>query len=53
MLLSLLGVLEDGSLVVCRLTDAVRTYTEIPLDLKGDGTVAIRMQPNSFAIVEW
>ena len=37
----------------CHLTDAVRTYTEVPLDLKGDGTVLVRMQPNSFAIVEW
>jgi len=37
----------------CHLTDAVRTYTEVPLDLKGDGTAAIRMQPNSFAVVEW
>jgi len=37
----------------CLLTDAVRTYTEVPLDLKGDGTAVIRMQPNSFAIVEW
>ena len=37
----------------CHLTDAVRTYTEVPLDLKGDSTALIRMQPNSFAIVEW
>ena len=37
----------------CHLTDAVRTYTEVPLDLKGDGTAVIRMQPNSFAIVEF
>ena len=37
----------------CHLTDSVRTYTEVPLDLKGDGTAVIRMQPNSFAIVEW
>ena len=37
----------------CLLTDAVRTYTEVPLDLKGDGTAFVRMQPNSFAIVEW
>jgi hypothetical protein len=37
----------------CHLTDAVRTYTEVPLDLKGNGTAVIRMQPNSFAIVEW
>ena len=37
----------------CHLTDAVRTYTEVPLDIKADGTAQIRMQPNSFAIVEW
>lgn len=37
----------------CHLTDAVRTYTEVPLDIKGDGAAVIRMQPNSFAIVEW
>ena len=37
----------------CHLTDSVRTYTEIPLDLQCDGTALIRMQPNSFAVVEW
>ena len=37
----------------CHLTDAVRTYTEVPLDLKGDCSAVIRMQPNSFAVVEW
>ena len=37
----------------CHLTDSVRTYTEVPLDLQGDGTALIRMQPNSFAVVEW
>ena len=37
----------------CHLTDSVRTYTEIPLDLCGDGAASIRMQPNSFAVVEW
>ena len=37
----------------CHLTDAVRTHTEVPLALQGDGTAVIRMQPNSFALVEW
>ena len=37
----------------CHLTDSVRTYTEVPLDLWSDGAGIIRMQPNSFAIVEW
>ena len=37
----------------CHLTDSVRTYTEVPLDLRSDGAGIIRMQPNSFAIVEW
>ena len=37
----------------CHLTDAVRTYTEVPLDVRSDGSAVIRMQPNSFAIVEW
>jgi len=37
----------------CHLTDSVRTYTEVPLDLQGDGTAVIRMQPNSFVVVEW
>ena len=37
----------------CHLTDAVRTYTEVPLDLRGDGTAVIRMQPNSFAVIEF
>ena len=36
----------------CHLTDSVRTYTEVPLDLQSDGTAVIRMQPNSFAVVE-
>ena len=37
----------------CHLTDSVRTYTEVPLDLRSDGAGIIRMQPNSFAVVEW
>ena len=37
----------------CHLTDAVRMYTEVALDVQPDGAGIIRMQPNSFAIVEW
>ena len=37
----------------CHVTDSVRTYTEVPLDLRGDGEAVVRMQPNSFAVVEW
>ena len=37
----------------CHLTDSARSYTEVPLDIQGDGTAIVRMQPNSFAIVEW
>jgi len=37
----------------CHLTDAVRTYTEVPLEPNGDGTAVIRLQPNSFAVVEF
>jgi len=27
--------------------------TAMIYDIKGDGTALVRMQPNSFAIVEW
>ena len=37
----------------CLLTDAVRTFTEVPLELQADGSAVVRMQPNSFAVVEW
>ena len=37
----------------CHLTDSVRIHTEVPLAFGGDGTAVIRMQPNSFALVEW
>ena len=37
----------------CHLTDAVRTYTEVPLDIQPGGEGIIRMQPNSFAFIEW
>ena len=37
----------------CHLTDAVRTYTEVPLDVRADGSAILRLQPNSFAMIEW
>jgi hypothetical protein len=37
----------------CHLTDAVRTFTDVPLDVQADGSAIIRLQPNSFAMVEW
>ena len=33
-------------------TDAVRTYTEVPVEPQADGSFIVRMQPNSFALVE-
>ena len=37
----------------CHLTDAARTYTEVPLEFDAAGTATLRLQPNSFALVEW
>lgn len=37
----------------CLLTDAARSFTEVPLETGDDGHFLIRMQPNSFAVVEW
>jgi len=37
----------------CHVTDAARTYTEVPLIRATDGSYIVRMQPNSFALVEW
>ena len=37
----------------CHLTDEVRTYTEVPLEVAADGSAILRMQPQSFALVEW
>ena len=44
---------QDLSKARCHLTDAVRTYTEIPPSINADGSVTIRMQPLSFALIEW
>ena len=37
----------------CHLTDAVRTFTDVPLDVQADGSALLRLQPNSFAMIEW
>jgi hypothetical protein len=37
----------------CLLTDAVRSFTDVPLEKDENGKPLIRMQPNSFAVVEW
>ena len=37
----------------CHLTDEVRTYTEVPLVLNADGSATLRMQPLSFALIEF
>ncbi len=37
----------------CLLTDSVRTYTRIPLNVQPDGSAIIYMQPLSFALIEW
>ena len=37
----------------CHLTDSVRTYTEAPLEDVKPGSAVLRMQPNSFAFIEF
>lgn len=37
----------------CHLTDIVRTHTEVPLELQADRAVVLRMQPLSFALIEF
>jgi len=37
----------------CHLTDAVRIYTEVPLEVQPDGSGVLRMQPLSFAMIEY
>ena len=43
----------DLSKVRCHVTDMVRTYTEVPVDAGENGSVTIRMQPLSFALIEF
>lgn len=38
--------------VKCHLTDLVRAYTEVPVDMDSDGMFRIRMMPYSFALIE-
>ena len=44
---------QDLSKARCLLTDLVRTCTEVPPTRNADGSVTIRMQPNSFALIEF
>ena len=37
----------------CHLTDLVRTYTEVPLASRPDGSAVLRMMPWSFALIEY
>jgi len=37
----------------CHLTDLPRTHTEVPLAVNADGSAVLRLQPLSFALVEW
>ena len=37
----------------CHVTDIVRTYTEVPLEMQPDGSAVLRMQPLSFALIEY
>ena len=43
----------DLSRARCHVTDAARTYTEVPLEFDASGAASLRLQPNSFALVEW
>ena len=36
----------------CHITDAVRTHTEVPLDIQADGTGLFMLMPDSFALIE-
>lgn len=44
------GARRDG--VKCHLTDLVRTYTEVPVEMDDSGSFRIRMMPFSFAMIE-
>ena len=37
----------------CHLTDLVRTYTEVPLEVAADGSATLQMLPFGFALVEF
>ena len=37
---------------VCHLTDIPHTYTEVPLEIEGDGSFVLELQPYAFALIE-
>ena len=37
---------------VCHLTDIPHSYTEIPLEVEGDGSLVLELQPYAFALIE-
>ncbi len=47
------GVKVDWENARCHVTDAEATYTETPLMLNANGTASLKMQPNSFALIEF
>ncbi len=47
------GMSADWGNARCHLTDADKTYTETPLLVNKDGTASLKMQPNSFALIEF
>ena len=36
----------------CHITDAIRTYTEVPLVQQPDGSAMFSLMPDSFALIE-
>ena len=43
---------KSFALARCHVTDAVRTYTETPLEVGADGSATLRMMSDSFALIE-
>lgn len=41
------------SRAVAHVTDSCRVYTEVPLEVSADGEISFRLQPDSFAFVEF
>lgn len=47
------GMKADWENARCHVTDAESTYTETPLIINANGTATLKMQPNSFALIEF
>ena len=45
------GIRADG--VRCHVTDSARIYSETPVFDNGDGTVTVKLQPLSYAFLEF